>query len=625
MIETRSTLLLGTVAGVTLTTLLLSGGQRTHAQAICSAGSNLNACVVPEDTTIAGRLDTFRDGSSIDVQGTVTGIVNTASPNSGVTNSGRIGGNLQTNSSNSSVMNSGTVDGFINTVGTGSDIVNSGSVGGSVRALGGDANIVNSGRVEDFLLTSGVNSGITNTRFVGSYISTALENSAVTNTGTVGTFIGTSGNSSSVVNTGSVALDIDTQGQNSSVTNTGNVGQNIQTLEINSGVTNSGFVGININTQKQNSGVTNNGTVGGEIETIGAGSGVYNSGTVGQAIATFGDNADIVNSGIVVDALAATGTNSVIYNSGTVGSRIESSGNNGRVVNSGLVGTGEDDDGILLDGINSYLTLLPGSIIQGEIDFSGAGTRTLNIGNGLSINNTLDFTGTPVVVIANGAVFAAADGGAGPGTRVSVVDPTNLSTQDEQLADLTGGIASARENRLSGVRNGAAGSVTTSGPYDAAAASDPNHPFWMQGFGSYRQQEAEGPAVETNQWIGGFVIGADDLLQDNLRVGFLGGAAWGGVEADFDSQETDSQSFFVGSYASLLKAGLIFDLALTAGYSDFDQERSVANNLAAGGLETATADFSGWFVSPELTITKPTVLLGRRLETSLALRYAGLF
>ncbi|MEP3279242.1 MAG: autotransporter outer membrane beta-barrel domain-containing protein, partial [Stappiaceae bacterium] len=42
-------------------------------------------------------------------------------------------------------------------------------------------------------------------------------------------------------------------------------------------------------------------------------------------------------------------------------------------------------------------------------------------------------------------------------------------------------------------------------------------------------------------------------------------------------------------------------------------------------LETATADFSGWFVSPELTITKPTVLLGRRLETSLALRYAGLF
>jgi hypothetical protein len=67
------------------------------------------------------------------------------------------------------------------------------------------------------------------------------------------------------------------------------------------------------------------------------------------------------------------------------------------------------------------------------------------------------------------------------------------------------------------------------------------------------------------------------------------------------------------------------DMAVTLGYADYDRERMVANNLVAGGLQTASADYDGWFVSPELTLTRPFWPAGFRLEKSVTLRYAGLF
>jgi hypothetical protein len=64
------------------------------------------------------------------------------------------------------------------------------------------------------------------------------------------------------------------------------------------------------------------------------------------------------------------------------------------------------------------------------------------------------------------------------------------------------------------------------------------------------------------------------------------------------------------------------------------QERITANNLVAGGLETASADFGGWFINPQLTATN-TMVLGStattmgfalsRVEQSLTLSYASLF
>jgi hypothetical protein len=44
-----------------------------------------------------------------------------------------------------------------------------------------------------------------------------------------------------------------------------------------------------------------------------------------------------------------------------------------------------------------------------------------------------------------------------------------------------------------------------------------------------------------------------------------------------------------------------YGLALVAGYTDFKTRRQVANNLVAGGLETASGNPNGFFLSPEIT------------------------
>ncbi len=588
-------------------------------------------------------------GGAINVSGLVSTAVAMNGNNQILTNAGDIIGagfltiGVDSTGSNATISNSGTID--------------AGAVGDSrgIRSTGANVSIDNTG----FIITRGnnaiailsggvdaliVNQNAVTTLGVGSHgiqsTSTGLRANII-NLGTIRTGgqtahgIESNGASSSIKNAGAIetgainAHGVESTGDSSTIVNT----NSIDTAGINA----HGVQSTGVSSTVNNSGTIN--TVGGEahgITVAGSSSWIVNYGALNTAglqahgieLTSNAAGSTIINNGVIrtfgleAHGAESLGFNAIIYNNGSIialgfdAKAISALGDNGRVFNSGYVKS--NDIAILLGGDDSILTLQPGSVIEGGIEFLGnLPSLALVVENGLSINKTL--TGAlPGTINPNGAPMATR------GLQVAVVDPTNLSTQDEQLADLTGGISSALENRLSGVRNGAAAAVTTSGAVDGAQ-SDPGHPFWTEGFGSYRQQDASSPAVETDQWVGGFVIGADDLLRDDLRAGFFGGAAWGGVEAEFNSQETDSRSFFVGSYASLLRAGLIFDVALTAGYSEFEQERSVANNVAAGGLETATADFSGWFVSPELTVTKPAVLMGRRLEGSLSLRYAGLF
>ncbi|MEP3599859.1 MAG: autotransporter outer membrane beta-barrel domain-containing protein [Stappiaceae bacterium] len=561
------------IVSLTVASLMAQFSAPALAQSfVVQNGQTVGAQTLPNDGD-TGVVDT---GGAIRTNGVGEVGVDMQAANQTLTNSGEI----HTTGNNSAF--------GVNSTGANARITNIGSIridgnfSGGIHASGANVVIDNQGEIRTFGHdTYGIKTEAT------------AEGARITNSGTISTTIEN-------------AYAIQVGGASTSVTNSGIINTAAQSAH--------GVQAFGASTTIRNTGSIN--TVGAQAHGIqllagATSSSVFNGGTV----KTTGKRAH---------GIEAISAGSVITNTGSIVTEAEEAigisalGTNGQTFNSGRIKS--TDFAVVIEGANSILTLQPGSVIEGKIQFdNGTPTQTLAVENGLSINKTL--TGVvPGTINPNGAPMAIS------GTQVAVVDPTNLSTQDEQLADLTGGISSALQNRLSGVRNNSTGTVATSGPFDTALSPvDPGHPFWIEGFGSYRQQEASSPAVETQQWVGGFVIGADDLLRDNLRAGFFGGAAWGGVEADFNSQDTDSQSFFVGSYASLLKAGLIFDLALTVGYSDFDQERSVANNLVAGGLETATADFSGWFVSPELTVTKPTVILGRRLEGSLALRYAGLF
>ena len=216
------------------------------------------------------------------------------------------------------------------------------------------------------------------------------------------------------------------------------------------------------------------------------------------------------------------------------------------------------------------------------------------------------------------------------GRLFAVVDPTTLSTQDEVIADLTGGISSSVLNRLGSLRNGVTGVTTNPRPMYVGGAKDGYmaaraREYWVQGFGSYREQDGDGPSADTELHVGGVVSGLDALYSVNTRAGFFFGGSWGKVEADLNTQQTDIESVFGGAYVSMLRGRTAIDVAVSVGYTDYDRERDVANNLVAGGIEKARANYDGFFVSPEITFTRPFWPFGMRIEKSVTLRYAGLF
>jgi len=390
-------------------------------------------------------------------------------------------------------------------------------------------------------------------------------------------------------------------------------------------ITTSGDAGRAIVSQGANAWISN----GGAITPSGINSpGIFSTG----ANAWISNGGSITTSGTGADGIFSTGANAWISNCGTIhvsGNNavgIFSSGANGQVTNCGTVISVQDNAIEFSGAQDNILTLLPGTVLQGGLVFGG-GMDTLNVGNGLSIAMTFDKQ--PEILQTYGAPFAAS------GNQVAVVDPTNLSVQDEVLTDTLGGIFSSVQNRLNGFANGGVSGVTSNprpsyvgGAKSAHSAmvDDPYRQGWVQGFGSYRLQRGqEGPVVDTDIRLGGVVSGLDGATGAGGRAGMFFGGSWGEIEAQYDSQETDVESVFGGAYARWLKGDTFIDVAMTLGYSDYDRERRVANNLAAGGLQLASADYDGWFISPEVTFTRPKWDAQQRLEKSLTLRYAGLF
>lgn len=465
-------------------------------------------------------------------------------------------------------------------------------------------------------------------------------------------------NSGSISTSGASASGITSTGANFSMENsgsistTGNGSNGIQSAGAGATIFNSGSISIAGQAQGILSGgddaaIVNSGTIttaadsASAIVTAGDRVTIVNEGSLsGQGLNAFGifasgDDAQIVNAGSITVGgdtsigIFSTGANTTITNCGSIAATgpnsvgILSSGANSTITNCGRVSSEQSDAIQFLGNEDNVLTLLPGTVIAGGITFGG-GTDTLEVGNGLSIAMTFDKQ--PEIFDANGAPFAVS------GNRIAVVDPTMFSTQDEGLADLTGGISSTVLTRLSSARSGGVAGATVSRPprmsYKDGGYVDPAdsaRAAWAQRFGSIREQPGEGLAFDTDQRVSGVVSGVDAAWSARTRAGaFLGGSR-GRAEHAFGTQESDVDSFFGGAYVSTLRGRTAFDLVLTGGRSNYEDERDVANNLAPGGIETARADYDGWFVSPEVTMTRPFWPLGRRVEQIVTLRYAGLF
>ncbi|CAN0496088.1 unnamed protein product, partial [Phaeothamnion confervicola] len=137
-------------------------------------------------------------------------------------------------------------------------------------------------------------------------------------------------------------------------------------------------------------------------------------------------------------------------------------------------------------------------------------------------------------------------------------------------------------------------------------------------------QQADGATLRAVTNFYGGAMGFDRQVRPDLRIGGFAGAGTTRQDIDTNSGHTDSDIVFGGVYGRWSPGVTFVDVALSGGLSRNAIMRNIANNLAAGGMETAKADTGGWFVSPALSVGYRIPLTGSlALTPSAYLRYVA--
>ncbi len=332
--------------------------------------------------------------------------------------------------------------------------------------------------------------------------------------------------------------------------------------------------------------------------------------SVGVSTRTVTGNSTVINSGII----SATGPNNI-------GVSIASS-ETSLLVNSGIISA---PGGIAVEFLNpldpATLTLQPGSFIVGAINMIGPGD-TVNVNAG---NQNLTFNTLAGVTVNGNVPFVVS------GNRIASVDPTGFAVTDRTLMDFTRAVSASIGGRASDAatnRDPVTGRALGFAAFDDSAArfEDPfaramgyakapdsavvfKNPtmttpdgttVWAKGFFGQRTQQADGPVLRNVSNFYGGLLGADRSVRPDLLLGgFLGGGAIN-TSIDLNSGSTASDIVFAGLYGRQDFGRAFVDFALLGGHTGNRTTRNVNNNLLAGGLEIATANFDGWFISPEV-------------------------
>jgi hypothetical protein len=410
-----------------------------------------------------------------------------------------------------------------------------------------------------------------------------------------------------------------------------------------------------------NAGLINSGSgTGGQSGTGGAGGPGGNASTGGNGGAGgSGGGATLGNSGNVAGGLVLTGGNGGAGGNGAGGP----GGNGGTGGSATLTNTGAVIGGLTLTGGNggaggagssngstgaggsATLNAYVGSSVTGAIVLGGA-AKNLNFfgGNYVYTLNTL----AGVNIAAPGMPFAVS------GNTVAVVDPTSFAANVSNLGAFTRGV-SASVPLLSGNAPGGGAPLAFAGP-EPAAQSRVDEAFaaipglasayaaealafksptafyaegtavWARGFAGQRIQQQDGALLRTGNLFYGGMIGADFAARADMRFGVFFGGGKTRSSIAFNQGRTESDLVFGGAYVRYDIGPSFLHASVQGGGSRNATARTINNNLAANGLEVASASFDGWYVSPELSVGHRFALgqladAGYTLTPSLRLRY----
>jgi outer membrane autotransporter protein len=260
---------------------------------------------------------------------------------------------------------------------------------------------------------------------------------------------------------------------------------------------------------------------------------------------------------------------------------------------------------IYFGAADATLNLLAGTAVQGPIVFSGGG-NTVTFGPALNAVMSFAGSGLPQTVLTGGRPFVTSGG------SVAVVDITGFASSAplvEDLADGIGGVTEARMSSQSGdllvPRNG--------------------RETWASTFGGVRSQAGSGASAGFGETLGGVVAGVESRSGDGFLGGVLLGGAAGSTEVDDEAQEIAHRSVFAGGYLGYDGGAHFAGATLVAGVLQEQSRRRLANNLVAGGVETARADFNSVFLSPSVALGTRLPVSAGTLIPSVRLRYVGLF
>ncbi|MCM5557110.1 autotransporter domain-containing protein [Pleomorphomonas sp. JP5] len=133
---------------------------------------------------------------------------------------------------------------------------------------------------------------------------------------------------------------------------------------------------------------------------------------------------------------------------------------------------------------------------------------------------------------------------------------------------------------------------------DGLAVDPYGNLFWMRAFGGASFDDYS----DTSAKHYGLALGVDHVF-DRTRIGFMAGIGQLKSWTDSGTSEVDGNTAFAGFYLRQPLSGYMLDASVIAGGIFSDTTREVNS-----GTETARGSYDGWFVSPEIALSRAYVL-----------------